>query len=192
MRPPTFGARAAGNGDRGAWSLPPALDQPVPRQVRASGMFKLLVGTMFAPLVVSLLLIVGITLGDAHDLEVVRSVLAMTFAMTIIPTCIVVAMFLRIYYREKHLIRWGSVAAATILDETNGPRSSLRIHYCFNDANDRTVKGVRKTDNRPQFQRSRARLLDNPTVLYDPQNTTRNMLYPAGFVICSAPGSPRS
>src|SRR5690348_8936446 len=73
MRSPPPGARAADNRDMSAWSVPPALDQPMPRQVRATAAFKQLVGLSFAPFVIVMLFVAAINYSFVHKQEILRT-----------------------------------------------------------------------------------------------------------------------
>jgi hypothetical protein len=56
-----------------------------------------------------------------------------------------------------------------------------------------TIQGVRKglpsqrDLKRNNFRAALASYTDNPTVLYDPDNSDKNKLYPMDFVMCVSP-----
>ena len=87
------------------------------------------------------------------------------------------------YRRQRWLLKWGQIASAIIIDEADdstGKRYS-KLTYRFSDANGETVEG---TAIFAPIARNPARLtiLQNPTVLFDPSNSRKNLLYPAMFV----------
>ena len=104
----------------------------------------------------------------------------------VIPVVIIVA----VYLRQKHLLQWGTAAAATIIGEREyrvkyGYQAALT--YQFRDAQGNHFQDVRrgiptKSDSRSDFLEYRARFVDNPLVLFDPKNSIRNALYPLSLV----------
>jgi len=89
--------------------------------------------------------------------------------------------------KQKKLVEWGKVAPAKILGEkkvrTRQGRVSTII-YQFEDDAGNLIRGMR--NNVPAKEASlrdsietRRRIFENPTVLYDPRNSARNILYPA-------------
>jgi len=97
------------------------------------------------------------------------------------------------FLAEKRLLQRGQPVSATIIGETevqgrNG--RTARVAYSFKDAGGQTIQGKRggipTSDAKSEKSiAARACLLDNPTVLYDPGNSAKNMLYPGVFATLS-------
>lgn len=93
------------------------------------------------------------------------------------------------FFREKRLLQMGTPACATIVKEVevqgrNG--RTARVTYAFKDSSGQIVQGTRTaipTDEtkREKSRAYRASLLDSPTVLYDPNDSSKNMLYPGAL-----------
>jgi len=69
---------------------------------------------------------------------------------------------------------------------------TTEIAYQFTDQAGQIVRGVRrkfppKHDERSRSVAMRAKMLDHPTVLYDPADSRKNLLYPGVTVICEQP-----
>jgi hypothetical protein len=117
---------------------------------------------------------------------------------------ILMFIFFPIYYKQKNLVKRGRVAAATIIDEKE-VRSQFGVAatltYRFTDTDGKIVQGIRqrlpsKTARRSGYRLTRfwddriavwAAARNNPTVVYDPRNSTKNMLYPVDWVDCYLP-----
>jgi len=102
----------------------------------------------------------------------------------VIPAGILSYMFWN-HLQEKRLLRWGKAARATIIGEVGYQARGKwsRIIFTFQDESGNTVRGekaglARGDDPRPDFVQHRQSFLANPTVVYDPRNSARNMLYP--------------
>jgi hypothetical protein len=112
---------------------------------------------------------------------IVITALLMFFAMGV-----VLKFFIFPALKEKRLLGFGNVAPATIVGEEEyetkrGWRS--KVSYCFVDAGGNAVSGMRKglpsgVASSGADLAERIQILDNPTVLYDPRNSARNILYP--------------
>jgi hypothetical protein len=117
--------------------------------------------------------------------------------------CIIVALYAALmgfiqllpYYRDKHLIKWGRATEATIT-ETQGVNGSIKAVYQFMDADGYILEGVQYVY--PSSLQSRywwwppsylpaGDNLDNPTVVYDPRNSAKNLLYPSCWAVCYPP-----
>jgi hypothetical protein len=113
----------------------------------------------------------------------------------------ILTMIIGRYYKEKYLVQWGNTAPATITDNEEeqiirGVPKTTAI-YRFRDAHGNFVRGARH--NLPSandvqsgyfqgsYRRALARVIDNPTVLYDPRNSDDNLLYPPTFLTCCPP-----
>jgi len=89
------------------------------------------------------------------------------------------------YRREKHVLQWGKAAPAKITGEYEIDTRSGRVakvSYSFEDDNGVTRENTKSLpvsdDPRPGFNDERARYLANPTAVFDPSNSKRNVLYP--------------
>lgn len=98
------------------------------------------------------------------------------------------------YIREKRLLRWGRAAPAEIVEkrDVRFPWPGTALVYRFTDADGKVVDGVCNGLPSRVFKiaGAGARLASmtaNPTVIYDPRNSARNMLYPAAYVVCLPP-----
>jgi len=123
-----------------------------------------------------------------------RSVLEVVLPMIFLLHATIMAFLLLPYKKEKNLIKWGVAVSAMIIDEkeyyVGRVGRQMAVTYQFMDAGGKTITGVRKNlprknDRREDFNKFLAKAIDNPTVLYDPQNSENNMLYPPNFVVCS-------
>jgi hypothetical protein len=124
------------------------------------------------------------------------SILGLLAAMFGIPYSIIVTVLFLGYRREKRLLESGCATAATILSEKN-TRFILRpvatVTYEFSDALGVAIQGARKnlprkaTERNENFREFRARIFNNPTVLYDPHDSRLNMLYPPSWAVCAPP-----
>jgi len=91
------------------------------------------------------------------------------------------------YFRDSAILRWGQAVPATIVREEEqttrgGPTS--KVTYRFKDATGKLVEGSQKyvptaTDSRPGFSAHRMKFMFNPTVVFDPKDSARNILYPS-------------
>ena len=97
--------------------------------------------------------------------------------------------------KETALIKQGTATNATILHQENynaGKAGVLcKATYSFRDAQGQTIEGERKSlpTEASAAKNAISRLirdqaLKNPTVLYDPQDSRRNILYPGIYVEC--------
>jgi hypothetical protein len=110
--------------------------------------------------------------------------------MFVIPA-VITAVVLWNYFGEKRLLRWGKATRATIIGEVEyqGRRGKMaRVMYTFEDDQGATLQGEKaglatQDDERPDFVEHRLRFLRNPTAVYDPRNSARNMLYPGDAAI---------
>jgi hypothetical protein len=118
-------------------------------------------------------------------------ILFVSAAFPVLGMAIVLAATLPSYLKEKKLLQFGKVAAATIVGEKDewiskyGP--SFTVTYSFTDEYGHAVTGVQKglpakNDKRAIVVADRARIFDNPTALYDPLDSGRSVLYPPGSV----------
>lgn len=108
--------------------------------------------------------------------------------LVIIPAGIIAVTY-GLYLKEKRLLSRGISAAAQIIGEHETQKRGVRystVRYSFADAKGGTVQGSggsvpTEDDSRPRFNSYRDSLLKNPTVLYDPNDSSKNMLYPGAF-----------
>lgn len=131
-------------------------------------------------------------IGDVVRFRRAPSVVSLVLP-AMIPFCMGAALVIYIsvkYYREKRLLQWGGLAPATILSEEEYSSRSgrwSRITYAFLDSKGNTIEGTRnfvpvKGDERQSFADLRKQILDNPTILFDPQDPLVNILYPPSVV----------
>ena len=102
--------------------------------------------------------------------------------------------FIYIFYRkykyEKYILQYGEIAFASIAREYEyDSRTGMlsEVTYSFMDRSGNVVAGSRKGVPAPYSQRDelneiRAQILSNPTALYDPKDSSKNILYPPRFV----------
>jgi hypothetical protein len=93
------------------------------------------------------------------------------------------------YLREKKLLRWGKIAPAEIVEdyeERSGRMPLSRVTYRFRDGTGNTVQGIRDGLAQKQYRTAAVSIdmLENPTVLYDPKDSRKNLLYPPKYVVC--------
>jgi hypothetical protein len=101
---------------------------------------------------------------------------------------ILLIIWMSILYKQKNLIKWGRTAEAMIIDikERVAPKGGkyTMVTYRFTDADGKIVQGeggpLRPNLNLIKFT-------NNPTVVYDPHNSAKNLLYPADGVVCYPP-----
>jgi hypothetical protein len=105
-------------------------------------------------------------------------------------------LLLRQYRLEMHLLKWGQVTAATILSDTEydagrAGRASA-VTYRFTDESGHTVRGkraglpVRGSRKGAMY----VEMFGDPTVIYDPVDSSKNQLYPFMLVDCVSKSSP--
>jgi hypothetical protein len=89
------------------------------------------------------------------------------------------------YRREEYVLQWGKAAPAKIIAEHQvKTRSGLiaKVSYSFEDDHGvtrrKTISLPVSNDPRPGFAEERARYLNNPTAVFDPRNSKRNVLFP--------------
>ncbi len=90
------------------------------------------------------------------------------------------------YKREKHLLAFGQPVEAQIVDDTEYTvrnRRYSKLTYSFTDSDGNVIFGKRKgvpteDDEADKIVGRRARLVANPTAIFDPQKSDRNLLYP--------------
>ena len=122
--------------------------------------------------------------------------LILSIAIVSLGSMIAPLLILRSYYRDKRLLQTGLAAAATILEDHEHMGHGAKVAnlaYSFTDNLGSTVKGWRgglPAKDKRTTAWSRA-IFENPTVIYDPQNSRRNMLYPSAWAVC-VPRSPAS
>ena len=125
-------------------------------------------------------------------LHAVQLVLVVFGALTVVPLGVARVA----YVRERRLARWGSVASATIVGErqvSSGRQRYTQVTYQFFDENGVLVTGRRSSlPSRRMLEAGYDQVIysawhavfDNPTVIYDPANSSRNLLYPPVMVKC--------
>jgi hypothetical protein len=109
---------------------------------------------------------------------------------------VILPIFISGYLKQKRLLQWGKVAVATIVSdaEYNAGKAGRKaaVTYTFTDESGRVVQGKRKglpvKDRRQDAMYKE--MFEDPTVLYDPDDSSKNMLYPLAFVDCPAKPQP--
>jgi hypothetical protein len=104
-------------------------------------------------------------------------------ALVLVPFCVLIAMSVYRFQKEKSLIQWGSPVEAKIIAEKeySGAKGvpCIMVTYEFIDTLGKTVQGKYKDS----CERAKKRLT-NPVVLYDPKNSSENVLYPPKYAVC--------
>ena len=120
----------------------------------------------------------------------------MIIPFALLGTLVVVLIFIRDYRRQKNLLQWGKTAVATIVSDTeyNAGKAGRKaaVAYTFTDESGQIVQGKRKglpvKDRRQDAMYKE--MFEDPTVLYDPEDSSKNMLYPLAFVDCPPKAQP--
>ena len=106
-------------------------------------------------------------------------------------SALVISRARRAFLREEHLVRWGSVAPAVIVGERQIYRNKqrlTRLTYQFRDDDGRVVTGKRsdlpsrKALDAGYGAAAQSTVADNPVVLYDPLDSSRNLLFPPAMM----------
>ena len=105
------------------------------------------------------------------------------------PTLVIGGLYGFYYRREKHVLQWGKAAPANIIGEYQiKTRSGLiaKVTYSFEDdhgvTRKKTISLPVSSDPRPGFAEERARYLNNPTAVFDPRDSKRNVLFPGSLL----------
>jgi Protein of unknown function (DUF3592) len=120
----------------------------------------------------------------------------MIIPFLLLGTLVVVLIFIRDYRKQKRLLQWGKTAVATIVSDTeyNAGKAGRKaaVSYTFSDESGQIVQGKRKglpiKDRRQDAMYKE--MFEDPTVLYDPEDSSKNMLYPFAFVDCPPKPQP--
>ena len=100
------------------------------------------------------------------------------------------------YRGQKRLLEWGKVAAATIVSDSeyNAGRAGRKsaVTYTFTDDTGVAIQGKRaglpvKTSRKDAMY---TEMVEDPTLIYDPDDSTKNMLYPFAFIDCVSRPAP--
>jgi hypothetical protein len=168
----------------------PELDQSVPRHVRATPTFFMMIGfTTLLPAVIFYPVVIAIMNkppASGFATLVLLSMLLFFSAMLLFT--------LWTYFKERNLLKWGTVTEAEIFV---GPEYStgkggryMNVEYGFSDADGSNFSGVRRTASKyneaASVQETWSKL-KNPVAIYNPKNGEKNMLYPGVYVICLPP-----
>jgi len=138
----------------------------------------------------------GDVIHQTDHWQAMRGTLALISVLTgaIITICMIP--ICRAYCRERCLVRWGYAVPATIVGQYQHNMSGVgrtALVYRFMDAKGTMIDGARENlpgENEWERDSAReylARFLENPTVLVDPRNSNRNLLYPPIYVACCLP-----
>jgi hypothetical protein len=129
---------------------------------------------------------------NVHSLTVPFMVVPLSLLCTLIVTLI----FTRTYLKEKRLLQWGKTAVATIVSDTeyNAGRAGRKaaVAYTFVDETGSVVRSERKGLPRKDRRQDAVYkvMFENPTVLFDPSDSSKNMLYPLAFADCPPKSQP--
>lgn len=132
----------------------------------------------------------------ARDKSSELRIASIVLAVSLLCTSFVQWTFIRDYRKQKRFLQWGKAAAATITSETeyNAGRAGRRVAvaYTFIDESGRVVQGERKglPVKKQRKGNTYDKMLANPTVLYDPEDSAKNMLYPFAFADCPPKPQP--
>jgi hypothetical protein len=114
------------------------------------------------------------------------AIFGIVFVFTLVAPAIIVVS----YRRQKRLLQWGKPVAATIVSdiEYNAGKAGrkAKVSYTFTDEQGRTIEGKR-TGLPTKNSREGAtyqEMFGDPTVLYDPSDSSKNMLYPFAWIDC--------
>jgi len=92
--------------------------------------------------------------------------------------------------RTRELLKYGSVASATIIKgeiKSAGKGQSITLTYQFVDSEGNVVESISKSLPAGDYPLAVARRLavtSNPTVLFDPRNSSHSLLYPPSGPRC--------
>ncbi len=175
------------------WTVPPELDQLTPRAVGPNRFFKYSIKVTAAAFLAAPIIIFSIR--GIHEIDSWKSDL------------VVMAIYLWLgfrryfstYYKEKKLLKFGYATAANIIseieyDDINSRKfmQATSIAYSFADIEGNLIAG--KRDRLPRRRTTNeeslnllAKITNNPTVLYDPKDSSKNMLYPGYYADCLLP-----
>jgi hypothetical protein len=162
------------------WTPPDGLSTAVPRAVKMRDSYKIQMAVSSAISIAPILF--AYFFGK---LPIIAVVLCYFFFVSIL-----VLLMLLAYTRERYLLRWGGVAPARMKAENQTQRRGmsstkyLAVAYSFTDKDGNIIETQTsiRADNRPASIEVRNRILDKPTVLYDPKDSSRNILYPPSTV----------
>jgi hypothetical protein len=97
------------------------------------------------------------------------------------------------YFKQKELLKNGQAVEAVILDEeevSSGRSRCTVVTFQFTDEQGKRVEGRQKglptraeRDAREGFRKYYERIMTNPTVVFDPKDSSRNMLYLTGLCV---------
>ena len=120
----------------------------------------------------------------------------MILPLALLGTLAIVLIFIRDYRKQKRLLQWGKAAVATIVSDTeyNAGKAGRKaaVSYTFTDESGQIVQG--KRSGLPVKKRRQdamyKEMFEDPTVLYDPEDSSKNMLYPLAFADCPPKAQP--
>ena len=121
------------------------------------------------------------------DFDIWMKISLVTLLVLVLP---VAAFYWWCYTRVRYLLCHGQIAVETIVDQKDYKTKSgtyTHVTYRFTDLAGNTIEGSRRgipalLGQTPKLREQRARYLDNPTVVYDPAKSSRNVLYPLDSV----------
>ena len=184
----------------GGWTAPKELNTPSPRAVKATKHYKMLLAIVVVVMVIPIGIFSGlleeqirqrISLGaDGADIPTAEYMLEGVVVLFVLFAVRIVGNLVRTYRREKKLLAVGGFSPAQIVGEREvrgRNKTYSNATYSFADASGTMVTGIRKYvpiegDGDPRWAAVRRRILENPTALYDPENSARNILWPPSYV----------
>jgi hypothetical protein len=184
---------------------PEEINQPFPRSYRSTpewqtaiqlGHWVLVPPVVLVGAVVADLLFDGEHLGDWGFYSQAMMIDVLIGTIITLPYYAVIGL---IYREEVELVRWGAIAPAKITDEdkiSSRHGKSARLVYRFRDRDGGLGEGRR--GNLPVAGPFQSHVADplmlsiraNPLVLYDPRDSSRNLLYPPNYVAAILPRNP--
>ena len=176
-------------------SLPPEYNQPCPRHYRIAWkvMWPMIAIYTVGPGIILGFVIsfVLITKNQNVDNTIHFRILGWLYAAIV---SLYMFSLLSRYLRERKLVKWGRAVHDTILSEEEhfvgrGIRTT-HLTYQFRTDDGMIVEGVCKglpSKKEMENEKSHAlltQITDNPTVLYDPNRSSKNMMCPPSLVVC--------
>ena len=134
--------------------------------------------------------------GWAHPYARFFRVAEVTLLVLVLSTALSAAYVRRQYVWERRLVQWGSLAPAIIVAERDviiAKTRRTRVTYQFRDTSGLLVTGTRsdlpsQKELRDGYEHPYySAVTDNPIVLHDPRDSSRNLLYPPAMMRCIKP-----
>lgn len=172
-------------------TLPDEFNQAIPRAVFLRGSARItLTGMLIAGFLMEVQIFSALyTHRDSIDAHIIP-ILLIPVLIPLILAGGIIARDWKKYSEEKKLAEYGSVVAATIIQEDEykvGSTTFVKVTYEFTDNNGKKIQGVRKSipaesEQNEKFKELRTKVYEMLAVLYNPHNSSENMLYPLTYV----------